>query len=360
MAIPARLRCWIALALGVVAWSVAQTPVPTSLPVLPEHYLEARLVDLTNAERLREGLAPVAVSAVLAQAARHHAEEMVRLAFFGHVSPTPGRQGVDQRVSMVGGAQVSVGENLAAVSIRDLDVADRVIAGWMASPGHRANLVHPEWTHVGFGLAEGSDGRAYVVQVFAADPNPLAFAHATWAADSGVAVHMEVEATAAGWVWVDGVGVRSDPVEVAAGGFATVVVEGVGAAAPTHLRVAWTQDRSGGFIGQQSGWFDPATRAWTRDWQTDRPMARVERYTSTDPVRDVAVQLAFERPAHDLVVLLDGGFVPTTVTGTNVVVRVPGRPGVRSLEVGVRQGDGRVRLVHRVEVGVRDGFVELR
>jgi uncharacterized protein YkwD len=351
---------WIALALGATTWASAQAPLPTTWPVLPEHYLEARLLDLTNIERLRAGLAPIAGSFVLAQAARHHAEEMTRLAYFSHVSPTEGRREPVDRVSLVGGAQVSVGENLAAVSLRDLDVADRAIAVWMGSPGHRANLLRPDWTHAGFGVAEGRDGRANVVQVFAVDPNPLVFAHASWAAESGLAVRVEVVATAAGWVSFGGVDHRSEPVQVPAGGRATVVVEGVGGSAPTHLRLAWTQDRGTGFIGQQSGWFDPASRMWTPDWQTDRLMARVERYASTDPVRDVTVQLAFERPAHDLVVLLDGAAVPMAVTGTNALVRVPGRPGVRSLEVGLRQGDGRVRLVHQLEVAVRDGFLELR
>ncbi len=353
-------RPWLAVALAVTSWAAAQTPLPTSLTILPEHYLEGRLLNLTNAERLRVGLAPVASGSVLAQAARHHAEEMTRLAYFSHVSPTPGRREVADRVSLAGGAQIAVGENLAAVSLRDLDVADRVIAGWMASPGHRANLLRPEWTHVGFGLAEGRDGRAYVVQVFAADPNPLVFAHASWAADSGLAVRFEVVATAAGWVSVGGVGLQSEPVQVPVGGRATVVVEGVGASAPTHVRVAWTQDRGTGFIGQQSGWFDPGSRTWTPDWQTDRLMARVERYASTDPVRDVAVQLAFERPATDLFVLVDGAAARTEVTGTNAIVRVPGRPGVRSLEVGVRQGDGRVRLVYGVELVVGDRVLELR
>lgn len=217
------------LALAVTAWAAAQTPLPTSLTILPEHDLEGRLLNPTNAERLRPGLAPVSASSVLAQAARHHAEEMTRLAYFSHVSPTPGRREVGDRVSLVGGAQVAVGENLFAVALRDLDVADRVIAGWMASPGHRANLLGLEWTHVGFGLAEGRDGRAYVVQVFAADPNPLVFARASWVADSGLAVRFEVVATAAGWVSVGGVGLRSEPVQVPAGGRATVVVEGVGA-----------------------------------------------------------------------------------------------------------------------------------
>ncbi|MFN2323006.1 MAG: CAP domain-containing protein [Trueperaceae bacterium] len=354
------MRLCIALALAATAWAVARAPLPTSLPALPEHYLEARLLDLTNGERLREGLAPVAGSSVLALAARHHAEEMTRLAYFSHVSPTPGRRDVGDRVSLVGGAQIAVGENLAAVSLRDLDVADRVIAGWMASPGHRANLLRPEWTHSGFGIAEGRDGRAYVVQVFAADPNPLVFAHAAWAARAGLAVRFEVVATAAGWVSVGGVDLQSEPVQVPAGGRATVVVEGVGASAPTHVRIAWTQDRAAGFIGQLSGWFDPASRTWTPDWQADPLIARVERYASTDPVQDVAVQLAFERPAHDLVVLVDGAAVPVEVTGTNLVVRVSGRPGARSLEVGVQQGDGRVRLVHRLELVVGDGVLELR
>jgi uncharacterized protein YkwD len=63
---------------------------------------------------------------------------MARLAYFSHVSPTAGRREVADRVALVGGVQVAVGENLAGVSLRELGVADRIIDGWMASPGHRA------------------------------------------------------------------------------------------------------------------------------------------------------------------------------------------------------------------------------
>jgi hypothetical protein len=350
----------LALALAVVAWAPAQGPLPAVWPLLPEHFLEARLLELTNVERRRAGLAPVVGSSVLAQAARHHAEEMARLAYFSHVSPTEGRREPRDRVARMGGAQVAVGENLAAFSLRDLDVAERVIAGWMGSPGHRANLLDPAWTHAGFGLAEVRDGRANVVQLFAADPNPLVVAYVSLAAERRLAVRVEVAATAAGWVSFGGVDLSAEPVQVPAGGRATLVVEGLDAAEPTHLRLSWTPDRGSGFIGQQSGWFDPTSRAWRPDWQTQPLMVRVERYASTDPVPDVAVHLAFERSAQDLVVLVDGAAAPTTIVGTSVAVRWPGRPGVRTLEVGLRHGDGRVRLVHRFEVVVGDGLLGLR
>jgi hypothetical protein len=334
---------------------------PTPLAVLPEHHLEVRLAALTNAERAREGVAAVAPSFVLAQAARHHAEEMALLEYFSHVSPTPGRRDVVERVALVGGAQLAVGENLAAVAVRNADLASRVVAGWMSSEGHRANLLRAEWTHVGYGVAEGRDGQAYVVQVFAADPNPLEFVHATWANGSSVAVRMELAATTEGWVSAGGVRSWSQAVPVEAGANATVVVDGLDLAQPTHLVVGWTRDPATAFIGQESGWFDPATGVWTPDWRSEQPTVEVERYSATHVVRDVSLQLAFERPPVDLVVLVDGRMASATITGTNAVVQVPGRPGARTVEVGLRVSEGRVRLVHRfeIEVGV-DGVVALR
>ena len=64
----------VALTLALVTTSsLALAQLAPQLPHLPEHHLESRLLTLTNEARAGAGVAPLAHSAVLAQAARHHA-----------------------------------------------------------------------------------------------------------------------------------------------------------------------------------------------------------------------------------------------------------------------------------------------
>ena len=337
----------------------AQGALPSALPALPAHYLEERLLQLTNEERARHGVPAVRASAVLAQAARHHAEEMVRLRYFSHVSPTPGRGDVGDRVAMVGGTMRSVGENLAAVQAGGLDLPERVIGGWMQSPGHRQSLLAGRWTHVGFGAQETPDGRLVVVQVFAFDPNPLVFANLTWSGTSSVALRFEVTSTAPGWLGVARVGSPVAVVAIAAGETVTLVLEAVDAAAPSHIQLGWAGDRSAGLIGQASGWYDPATGIWTNDYRAAGAVARVLRYASRPAVRDLQLQLAFERGANDVGVLVDGRPADAVVTGTNAFVILPGRDGVQRVQVGLRDGGGQLTVTHGMRVGVQGERVQL-
>lgn len=50
---------------------------------------------------------------------------------------------------------------------------DGVVDAWLASPGHRANILDPSLTHIGIGYALGADGRPYYTQDFGAYPNGL-------------------------------------------------------------------------------------------------------------------------------------------------------------------------------------------
>lgn len=42
-----------------------------------------------------------------------------------------------------------------------------VVAAWMASPGHRSNILSPDYTHIGIGFAKDGNGRTYYTQNFA-------------------------------------------------------------------------------------------------------------------------------------------------------------------------------------------------
>ena len=113
-------------------------------------------------------------------------------------------------------------------------------------------------------------------------------------------------------------------------------------------------------MGQQSGWFDPASGRWTEDWAAPDPHAEVLDYAATESVRSVALRLTFERDPRDLVLLLDGAELATTVRGTSIEARMSGRAGVREVIVGEPEPDGRVLVLHTFEVHVKASALRLR
>ncbi|MCM3926520.1 CAP domain-containing protein, partial [Frankia sp. AiPs1] len=120
----------------------------------------AQVVSLTNAEREREGLAPLAVNPTLTAAAAEHSRDMAARGFFAHTSPD-GRT-VSDRVTDLGYRYARVAENIAAGQT----TAEEVVTGWMQSPGHRANILIPQLRQIGVGYATGGEYGTYWTQVF--------------------------------------------------------------------------------------------------------------------------------------------------------------------------------------------------
>jgi hypothetical protein len=122
------------------------------------------LADLTNESRAESGVTPVTHNALLDTAAQAAANDMATNSYFAHVSPegkTPWYW-LDQ----AGYAYSYAGQNLA-VNFTD---SQNVETAWMASPTHRANIVKPQYTQVGFGTANGMyEGKetTFVVEFFA-------------------------------------------------------------------------------------------------------------------------------------------------------------------------------------------------
>ncbi len=116
------------------------------------------ILDLVNGERVAAGVAQLSWSSALADVAIDYADEMYVGGFFSHVSPRTG--GVGSRLGAAGITYALAGENLALAP----NVA-AVHSGLMTSPGHRANILTPEFTHVGIGVVQGPIG-LIVVQVF--------------------------------------------------------------------------------------------------------------------------------------------------------------------------------------------------
>lgn len=122
--------------------------------------LTEEVLAATNAERARHRLAPLTADPRLATAAQRHSEDMVRRAFFAHENPD-GAQVWDRAVA-AGYRYRKVAENIAAGQ----RTAEEVVRGWMASPGHRANILDGELTQIGVGHAEGGTYGVYWTQVF--------------------------------------------------------------------------------------------------------------------------------------------------------------------------------------------------
>ncbi|MFJ9536128.1 CAP domain-containing protein [Streptomyces sp. NPDC101225] len=122
----------------------------------------AEVVDLTNRERARAGLPPLTADAVLTTAAQAHSADMVARAFYAHTSPD-GSEPWD-RAAAAGARRRSIGENIACGQRSPAEVVE----GWMNSPGHRANILKPDFTHIGIGLAGGGAAGTYWTQLFGA------------------------------------------------------------------------------------------------------------------------------------------------------------------------------------------------
>jgi uncharacterized protein YkwD len=134
-------------------------PVPAAAPVASAaDGPEAEVLALVNAERAAAGCAAVTADDELAAMARAHSEDRRDRGFFGDVE-SDGQDPVDpaERAGLVPRA-----ENIAA---GQQDAAE-VMAAWMDSPGHRANILDCDLTLLGTGVATGTGG-PWWTQLFA-------------------------------------------------------------------------------------------------------------------------------------------------------------------------------------------------
>ncbi|HEX7651140.1 MAG TPA: CAP domain-containing protein [Candidatus Paceibacterota bacterium] len=127
--------------------------------------LPGALVSLANDDRAAAGVGALTDDPLLDQAAQNKADDMAAKGYFSHVTPD-GKQPW-YWFDLVGYPYTYAGENLAVNFTDSKDVEN----AWMASPTHHANLVKPQYTQVGIGVAQGKyQGKeaTFVVQFFAA------------------------------------------------------------------------------------------------------------------------------------------------------------------------------------------------
>lgn len=107
------------------------------------------LIDLTNQERIKNGLQPVKENAQLDQAAQKKGENMFAENYWAHYSPS----GKDPWGFITGaGYRFSyAGENLA----KNFYTSSDVVNAWMASPTHRENLLNDKYQDIGMAVLQG-------------------------------------------------------------------------------------------------------------------------------------------------------------------------------------------------------------
>ncbi|HDR7654720.1 MULTISPECIES: CAP domain-containing protein [Bacillus] len=112
---------------------------------------EQRVVELTNAERAKQGLPALKIDTELSKVARVKSEDMQKNNYFDHNSPTYGSP--FDMMKKFGISYTSAGENIA----QGQRTPEEVVQAWMNSAGHRANILNNGFTHIGVGYVESGN-----------------------------------------------------------------------------------------------------------------------------------------------------------------------------------------------------------
>lgn len=157
-------RTMLALVLFVVFGTPAAAAVPPlatapplPLPLLPggthaHAVLSGSVVAELNRVRAARGLRPLRSTTALTASARRHSAQMGSRGYFDHNSAdgTPFWRRIERFYAGRGFRSWEVGENIFWQSPTTI-AAISVVRSWLASPGHRANMLGRQWRDVGVG-----------------------------------------------------------------------------------------------------------------------------------------------------------------------------------------------------------------
>lgn len=125
---------------------------------------------LVNVERTSRSLPALRRDKDLAKAAREHAGDMVRRAYFAHTSPTGGDLGDRIRRAGYGrpGDGWRAGENIGwGTGVKATPNA--LVDAWLDSPPHRKIMLSRRFKELGVGVATGAPGRSETGATYAID-----------------------------------------------------------------------------------------------------------------------------------------------------------------------------------------------
>ncbi|MGK5678753.1 CAP domain-containing protein [Actinoplanes sp. URMC 104] len=121
--------------------------------------MQADVVTYTNQQRAAHGCKAVVASPSLTRAAVGHSTYMARSGKFSHTGAS--NSSFAYRIKQAGYAR-PLSENIAYGYRTGADV----VKAWMASPGHRANILNCTAKAVGVGVVYAANGTPYISQEF--------------------------------------------------------------------------------------------------------------------------------------------------------------------------------------------------
>lgn len=132
---------------------------------------EANLAFLINRERRRYGLSLLLPDVAIGRVARQHSEEMRDLQYYGHDSPVEGMGNVADRFMRAFGVRPRcIAENICRRWGLSCRLSDSAVGdsheGLMKSPGHRANILYPDFQLMGVGIAANRQEEYWITEVF--------------------------------------------------------------------------------------------------------------------------------------------------------------------------------------------------
>lgn len=135
---------------------------PATVPATSASY-EERVAQLVNVEREKNGLPALLFNKKISDVARVKSKDMADNNYFSHNSPTYGMAG--DMLLKFGVTWSAWGENIASGQ----KTPEEVVTAWMNSPGHRANILSPDFIYIGVGYCTDSNGKTYWTQLFTGD-----------------------------------------------------------------------------------------------------------------------------------------------------------------------------------------------
>ena len=132
---------------------------PTTNPTGEYAKFQQEVVDLVNKERTSRGLKPVTFNAELSKVATLKSQDMIDKNYFDHNSPTYGSP--FDMMKKFGISYKAAGENIAMGQ----KTPQEVMNSWMNSSGHRKNILSPDFTELGVGVASNGSS-LYWTQMF--------------------------------------------------------------------------------------------------------------------------------------------------------------------------------------------------
>jgi uncharacterized protein YkwD len=131
--------------------------------------VEKGILRLTNEARRKDHLPPLDKDEALTATARAHSDDMLQRHFFSHENPD-GQTPKDRLAPATVATASKAGENIWSGSGHDpFDtklMARMIVDSWLTSPGHRANILNPDYTHLGVGVSTQGGREIRATQLF--------------------------------------------------------------------------------------------------------------------------------------------------------------------------------------------------